>query len=41
MAKYYHGPNLLGLLLMELRDNDGKLDYEMPENAMEFLKWLK
>lgn len=34
------GPNLLGRLLMELRDN-GKLDYTLPADAMKFLKYLK
>ena len=29
---YYIGPNLLGRLLMELRD-EGKLDYALPENT--------
>ena len=26
----YVGPNLLGRLLMELRDNEGKLEYSLP-----------
>ena len=34
------GSNLLGRLLMELRDN-GKLEYHLPENMFEFLKYLK
>ena len=37
---HYVGPNLLGRLLMELRDN-GKLDYTLPADALEFLKYLK
>ena len=37
---HYVGPNLLGRLLMELRDN-GKLDYTLPADALEFLKFLK
>ena len=34
------GPNLLGRLLMELRDN-GKLDYTLPADAMSFMEYLK
>lgn len=34
------GPNLLGRLLMELRDN-GKLDYSLPADAMSFMEYLK
>lgn len=34
------GPNLLGRLLMELRDN-GKLDYNLPSDAFMFLEHLK
>lgn len=34
------GPNVLGKLLMELRDN-GKLEYNLPEDALEFIKLLK
>ena len=34
------GPNLLGRLLMELRDN-GKLDYSLPADAMSFMEFLK
>ena len=37
---HYVGPNLLGRLLMELRDNR-KLDYTLPTDALEFLKFLK
>lgn len=36
----YVGPSLLGRLLMELRDN-GTLEYTLPEDALEFIKWLK
>ncbi len=36
----YVGPNLLGRLLMDLRDN-GKLDYQLPEDALKFLEALK
>lgn len=34
------GPNLLGRLLMELRDN-GKLDYALPVDTMKFIDYLK
>ena len=34
------GPSLLGRLLMELRDN-GKLEYKLPEDALEFVEYLK
>ena len=34
-GKTYSGPNLMGRLLMELRDN-GKLEYSLPEDAMKF-----
>ena len=34
------GPSLLGRLLMELRDN-GKLEYKLPEDALEFVEFLK
>ena len=34
------GPNLLGRLLMELRDN-GKLDYSLPADALKFMDYLK
>ncbi|MBQ5510701.1 MAG: hypothetical protein IIT94_06130 [Prevotella sp.] len=36
----YVGPNLLGRLLMELRDN-GKLEYHLPADALTFLQYLK
>ena len=34
------GPNLLGQFLMELRDT-GKLDYTLPDNALDFITVLK
>ena len=34
------GPNVLGRLLMELRDN-GKLEYKLPDDAFDFIKTLK
>ena len=34
------GPSLLGRLLMELRDN-GKLEYRLPEDAFQFLEYLR
>jgi predicted NAD-dependent protein-ADP-ribosyltransferase YbiA (DUF1768 family) len=36
---HYEGSNLLGRLLMELRDN-GKLEYHLPDDALDFLKQL-
>ena len=36
----YVGPNLLGKLLMELRDA-GKLEYHLPEDAFEFIEILR
>ena len=36
----YVGPNLLGRLLMELRDT-GKLEYQLPDDAFSFLQYLK
>ena len=36
----YVGPNLLGRLLMELRDN-GSLDYHLPKDALKFTDYLK
>lgn len=36
----YEGSNLLGRLLMELRDK-AKLDYSLPDNALDYLKYLK
>ena len=35
------GPSLLGRLLMELRDNNGKLDYKLPDDAFDFIEYLK
>ena len=35
----YVGPNLLGRLLMELRDN-GKLEYTLPIDALSFINYL-
>lgn len=35
----YVGPNLLGRLLMELRDN-GKLEYSLPEDTLTFIESL-
>ena len=40
VGDYYVGPNLLGRLLMELRDT-GKLDYTLPANAFMFLQHLE
>ena len=34
------GPNVLGKLLMELRDN-GKLEYKLPKDALEFIPIIK
>lgn len=36
----FEGSNLMGRLLMELRDN-GKLEYNLPEDALEFIDILK
>lgn len=36
----YVGPSLLGRLLMELRDN-GKLEYHLPDNALDFIRIFK
>ena len=36
----YVGPNLLGRLLMELRDT-GRLEYSLPADAMKFIEYLK
>ena len=36
----YVGSNLLGRLLMELRDN-GKLTYNLPDDIFDFIKFLK
>ena len=37
---HYVGPNLLGKLLMELRDT-GKLEYHLPEDALDFIELLR
>ena len=37
---HYVGPNLLGRLLMELRDN-GRLDYALPADAFDFIEYIK
>jgi len=39
-GEQYIGSNLLGRLLMELRDN-GKLDYHLPNDIFEFIEILK
>lgn len=39
-GEHYIGSNLLGRLLMELRDN-GKLDYHLPNDIFEFIERLK
>ena len=36
----YVGPNLMGQLLMELRDNNGRLDYQLPEGALDMIAKL-
>ena len=36
----YEGSNLLGRILMELRDT-GKLEYHLPDDALMFLLYLK
>ena len=36
----FEGPNLLGRLLMELRDN-GTLEYQLPADAFDFIEVLK
>lgn len=36
----FEGSNLLGRLLMELRDN-GKLEYQLPDDALNFIELLK
>jgi ribA/ribD-fused uncharacterized protein len=37
----YRGSNLMGRLLMELRDSNGHLEYTLPDDAFEFIKILK
>ena len=39
-GKHFVGPNLLGRLLMELREN-GKLEYHLPEDALDFIHTIK
>ena len=34
------GPNLLGRLLMELRDND-KLEYHLPDDVLAFINFIR
>lgn len=36
----YVGPNLLGRLLMELRDS-GRLEYSLPDDALEFIEGIR
>ncbi len=36
----YEGSNLMGRLLMELRDN-GKLEYHLPDDALDFIEIIK
>jgi len=40
MGTVFKGPNMMGRLLMELRDN-GKLEYQLPNDALEFISLLK
>lgn len=40
VGEEYVGPNLLGRLLMELRDK-GSLNYHLPEDALKFTDYLK
>ena len=37
---HFVGPNLLGRLLMELREN-GKLEYHLPDDALDFIQLIK
>lgn len=37
----YVGSNLMGILLMELRDNHGCISYELPSDALGFIEMLK
>lgn len=41
VGDFFEGPNLMGRLLMELRDNNGRLDYKLPDDALHFLSFLK
>lgn len=36
----FEGPNLLGILLMELRDNQ-RLEYHLPDDALNFIEIIK
>lgn len=38
---FYEGSNLMGRLLMELRDSDGELEYTLPDDIFDFIKVLK
>jgi len=40
VGDHFVGPNLLGRLLMELRDT-GKLEYKLPDDAFTFIQYLK
>ena len=40
IGKEFVGPNLLGRLLMELREN-GRLEYTLPDDALNFISILK
>jgi ribA/ribD-fused uncharacterized protein len=40
VGESYVGPNLLGRLLMELRDNNGKLTYQLPNDILNFTKYI-
>ena len=40
VANEYVGPNLLGRLLMKLRDT-GTLEYQLPDDAMQFLETIR
>jgi len=35
-GEHFIGPNLMGRLLMELRDADGRLDFSLPDDAASF-----
>ena len=40
VGDHYEGPNILGKLLMELRDN-GSLSHSLPDDALNFIEMLK
>lgn len=40
LGENFIGPNLLGRLLMELRDN-GTLEYRLPVDALDFVEVMK